>query len=346
MRRFGDPFMRFTMRLMLAGVIAIPAPTRAAGQAPASRAPAAHREEDVRYLSGDLTLAALLMIPGGDTRFPAAVIIQGSGDSDRGNWWARAIALELVRNDLVVLLTDKRGTGASGGDWRRADFDDLANDALAGMRYLAGRSQVDPARIGIVGLSQGGWVAPIVAAADSHVAFVVNVSGAAVTFLEQSHLEMANTTRQAGLPEDAVREVLALNHAAERFLTTGDWERYASRRERGLHSSWREIAEGYPGSRDAAIWTFLRGVYRFDPMPYWANVAQPVLVLYGEEDEHDNVPVRESVRRLRETFEAAGKRNHRIVVIPGAGHGFLDMERHGLMEEFTTALGGWVRAHH
>ncbi len=319
------------------------------GSGTLSTGPIAHADtqsylsEDVRYLSDSLTLAALLMIPRNtQQRAPAAVIIQGSGTSDRSNQWARAIAEVLVAEGLVVLLTDKRGSGASEGDWRTSDFHALARDAVAGVRYLRSRAEVDSGQVGLVGLSQGGWIAPLAAAQSVSVSFVVNISGAAVSFAEQSFHEMANTARQAGLAESEVREVLALNRAAGAYLITGDWAPYQAAREVALQSSWRRIAEGFPGSPDIPVWTFLRGVGQFDPIPYWIQLTQPVLVLYGADDERDNVPVGESVRRLEHAFGAARKVNYRIVVIPGAGHAFIDPVRQQLMTPFVKALRGWI----
>lgn len=304
-----------------------------------------YRSEDVRYPSGSVQLAAELMLPRGTrTPVPGAVVLQGSGASDRSNQWARAIAEELVGKGIVVLLTDKRGSGASGGDWRTVGFDTLAGDALAGVRYLQGRPEVRAGEVGLVGLSQGGWVAPLAAArAPQAVRFVVDISGAAVSFAEQTYHEMANTARQAGLGEVEVRQVLEMNRAVGEYLATGDWNAYERARQRALGSSWRPIAEGFPDSPDLPVWGFLREVADFSPLPYWIQLRQPVLVLYGEADERDNVPVQESVRRLEHAFGSAGKQNHRIVVIPGAGHAFIDPGTRELMPEFVSALGGWIR---
>lgn len=302
--------------------------------------------EDVRYPSGDLELAALLMIPEDvGVPVPGAVIIQGSGDSDRTNGWARLIAEELVTSGVAVLLTDKRGSGASEGSWLTADFGDLAGDALAGFRFLQRRDEVDPTRVGVVGLSQGGWVAPITAARSDEVAFVVNVSGTSVSFVEQSFHEMANTTLQTGLPEMFVSEVLTLNRAAGRYLITGNWEAYADARAAGMERPWRPIAEGFPGTPHHPSWGFLRGVIDFDPMPYWASLSQPVLVVYGAEDERDNVPVAESVRRLEFGFGITAKENYEVVVVPDAGHALLVDGGSRLAPEFTHALSRWLSEH-
>jgi pimeloyl-ACP methyl ester carboxylesterase len=310
--------------------------------AAAAQTNAPYRTEDVRYPGGGVELAALLMLPDARGPVPGAVIIQGSGRSDRTNQWARAIAEELVRAGVAVLLTDKRGSGASGGDWQSAGFDELAADALAGVALLRGRAGVDPARVGLVGLSQGGWIAPLAAARSPHVAFVIDVSGAAVSYAEQSFHEMGNTARQAGLSEAGVAEVLALNRAAGESLVSGDWGVYERARQRALGTEARPVVEGFP-AQDARIWAFLRKVFAYDPMPYWMVLPQPVLVVLGAEDEGDNVPVAASVQRLERGFASVGKRNARIVVIPGAGHALMDHTTHQLMPAFTSTLAEWVR---
>lgn len=340
-----------SLLLAMAGAPVIAAAEPAGAEAPAAGSPdAAWTSEDVRYANGGLELAAELLLPAPPAApaassglHPGAVILQGSGTSDRSNGWSRLIAEELVGEGIAVLLTDKRGSGASGGDWRTAGFDDLAGDALAGFTYLRGRPEVDPARVGLVGLSQGGWVAPVAAARAPDVAFVIDVSGATVSFGEQSFHEMGNTARQAGLSDEMVQEVLDLNRAAGVYAAGGPWEPYAAGRTRGLERPWAAIAEGFPAERDAQIWTFLRKVIGFSPTPYWLAVTAPVLVVYGAEDEQDNVPVAESVRRLEYLFASSGKTDYRIVVIPGTGHGLLTADRRALHEEFVTALRGWVR---
>jgi pimeloyl-ACP methyl ester carboxylesterase len=311
----------------------------------AARAQEAYRTEEVRYRNGDVALAGVLMLPPTAGRVPAAVIIQGSGSSDRTNGWARAIAEELVRGGTAVLLTDKRGSGASGGDWQTSGFADLAGDALAGVKVLRGRADVDSTRVGLVGLSQGGWIAPLAAAGSPQVAFVVDISGAAVSYAEQSFHEMGNTARQAGLDEAGVREVLALNRAAGAYLLTGDWAAYQAARQHALGTSARPVAAGFPASADAPVWTFFRQVFAFDPLPYWLVLRQPVLVLLGADDERDNVPVAVSVQRLERGFASAGKTNARVTVIPGAGHSFIDHRNHELIPAFTDALAAWMREH-
>lgn len=305
-------------------------------------ASATERELDVHYANGDVPLAAALLLPEGRGPFPAAVIAQGSGSSDRSNRWGREFAELIVARGFAVLLTDKRGSGGSGGDWRISGFDDLAGDALAGVELLRSRPEIDPDRIGLVGLSQGGAVVPVAAARSEAVAFVVNIVGDAISFGEGSFHEMANTARQTGLEPEQVAEVLALNRAAGRYLLTGDWEPYERLRTAGLSSGWARIAEGYPTTPDAPVWTFHRNAMAFDPMPYWMLVDQPTLILYGEADDADNVAVAESARRLRFGFAEGGKTNYDLVVLPGLGHSLRTPETGKIDDRAAKALGEWL----
>jgi pimeloyl-ACP methyl ester carboxylesterase len=300
------------------------------------------RSADVAYANIGVPLAAELIVPDVTHRVPAVVIVHGSGASDRSNSWARVIADALVANGVAALLTDKRGSGKSGGDWRTAGFHELADDALAGVELLKGRPEIDASRIGLVGLSQGGRIVPIAASKSSDVAFVISLVSDAVTFPEQSNLEMANTARQANLGREDAEKVVALNTAAGRFLVGGDWEGYQRLRQDMLRGPAAAIAKAFPAERSATVWTFLRKVVAYDPLPYWMVSTQPALLVFGEKDELDNVPVAESVRRLNFAFAAANKRNAQVTVLPGLGHSLMSEGRR-LAPSFSKTLSEWLR---
>jgi pimeloyl-ACP methyl ester carboxylesterase len=299
--------------------------------------------EPVVY-TGDVLLAGALLRPEGPGPWACGIIIHGSGPSDRSNPWARAVAELFVRRGVAVLLTDKRGCGESRGDWRTAGMDELAADIDAAVNHLATRSDIVRSEIGLIGLSQGGWIAPLVAARRPDVGFVTVFSGATVSYAEQSFLEMANTARQAGLPEAAVGEVLALNRAAGRFVLNGRWEDYVAVRASVLAGAARPIAESFPDAPDSPVWNYLRKVATFDPLPYWFAVDQPVFIAYGEEDERDNVPVTESVRRIQFVASTLQKPDLTVVVAPRVGHALWNDQR-AFAPEITGALDAWLDSH-
>ncbi len=145
--------------------------------------------ETVHYRSGDIEVEASLYRPVGAGPFPAAIIVQGSAPFRRGFYdqWADSLA----RRGVAVLLPDKRGVGGSGGEFEtrnnaaRTYLELLASDIVSGARFLGSRREIDPHRIGLVGISQGGWVGPLAAAQDSAIAYLVLLSGPATSTGEE-----------------------------------------------------------------------------------------------------------------------------------------------------------------
>ena len=115
--------------------------------------------EPVKFSSGDATLVGTLFLPSKHGKHPAIVLFHGSGpqerDSERAEWFAGW--------DIAALAYDKRGVGKSTGDFQKIPFPDLVEDGLAGIAFLKARSDIDPKRIGVWGLSQGGWLGPLAA---------------------------------------------------------------------------------------------------------------------------------------------------------------------------------------
>jgi hypothetical protein len=126
-----------------------------------------------------------------------------------------------------VLLPDKRGSGSSAGDWRAASFEVLAGDAIAGVEALRGLEAVDPERVGVLGLSQGGHVAPLAGRRSTDVAFVVGVSGSVVPITEQAIDEVEKLAERAAFDPAQIERVNALHRLAIRYGLSGEgWERY------------------------------------------------------------------------------------------------------------------------
>jgi len=150
--------------------------------APATRI--AHRQLEVRFRSGNVTLSGTLTIPPGAGAHPAVAWVHGSGPTTRA--YLPDLQALLLRDGVAVLAYDKRGIGQSGGSYpgeSQNDFtiDALARDAAAAARFLASRPEVDPARVGLAGHSQAGWIVPLAASREPAVRFALVFSGPAVT---------------------------------------------------------------------------------------------------------------------------------------------------------------------
>lgn len=263
-----------------------------------------YRVEPLSVDVGDVTLAGSLFLPRGRTGpVPGAVIIHGSGLSDRDNYWYMTFADTLVRSGLAVLLPDKRGSGQSGGDWFTTGLAGFADDVAAQVEVLRSHPAVDADRVGLVGMSQGGHIAPIVAPRVDP-AFVVNISGSAVPLNEQIVHELSQDMKRDRLPgilDAAVRPI----------------------------SIWMV-------KRRRPEWWARNGP--IDPIEHWAEVTAPAVTLYGRLDELDNVPVARSVERL----DSLGLPNMDVWVFEGVGHGLMVPDPNRVRPDILQRLAEWV----
>jgi dipeptidyl aminopeptidase/acylaminoacyl peptidase len=260
-------------------------------------------EKNIQYRSGTLMLAGVAMLPDRDLS-PGVVIIHGSGNSDRRGIWYHKLARYLASRGIAVLLPDKRGCYESEGDWKKANFHDLADDSIAGVEALRAQTNVDQERVGLIGFSQGGWIAPL-AAHRGHVAFVVSLSGATVTPLEAFQYEHKQDLREKGLPKTLSRISFPL---AEFFLRKR-WHR------------WSDVKD-------------------FDPIPLWERLPVPALLVFGERDQ--NVPVQESLRRLEGVLNKKRQNDFSVKVLHDSGHGLLEPKSQNLRQDFLHLLVEWI----
>ncbi len=215
---------------------------------------------EIFFNNEGLQLAGMLFIPEGEGPFVTAVIIHGSGTSHRDSKWYLSVTQHLLDNGIAVLLPDKRGSEKSEGEWRGASFDELAGDTLSAIEYLKDQDHFKYSSIGLIGMSQGGWIAPLAASQSEDVSFVVSMSGAFVTTDEQLLYEEINSIHQMGTYKFIAKLIAP--------LTTKNIQRMD-------------------------FWLPLAG---YDPLPYWEAVKGPTFAAFGSGDV--NVPVAESIERL------------------------------------------------
>lgn len=240
-----------------------------------------HHEVRYRNSRQKIDLAGLLFLPQQQALSPGVVIVHGSGSSIRANGWYLTLVKYLQDNGIVVLLPDKRGSEQSGGQWRTASFNDLATDTMAGVDWLAQHEMVDPERIGVIGLSEGGHIAPIVASQMPELAFVISIVSSAIPMHELLVYEENYNLRELGIPP-----VLS-----NLFAYLGAWSLIYVRQK----DHWDAIGN-------------------YNPAPDWEQVSIPALALFGEVD--TNVPSERSAGVLR----SLGNTNIEIKIYPGSGH--------------------------
>ena len=209
----------------------------------------------------NLKLSGMLFIPDGQGPFPTAVIIHGSGPSKRNNPWYLSVAKHLMENRIAVLLPDKRGCEKSEGKWIGASFEDLSGDVLSAIVFVRNQTLYKTTVIGIIGMSQGGWIAPVVATKSKDISFAASISGPVVTTDEQLLYEEFNNI------EPYTYKFIARLIAP---VTSGNLKKKA----------------------------FFAPISGFDPIPYLKRVSIPFFFAYGENDR--NVPVDKCLARLKE----------------------------------------------
>lgn len=290
--------------------------------------PYPYREEEVTYknAAANIELAATITIPNGKGPFPAALLIVGSGPHDRdetlmGHKPFLVLADYLTRKGIVVLRYDKRGVGRSSGDFSTAKMSDFAADANAGVAYLRTRAEVDPHRVGLVGHSEGGIVAPMAAVNNADVAFVVMMAGTGVPGIELLQ-EQARLLRQAA---GESQQEIDKNLAKQREVLT-TIEKDKDKDQATLENDVRQELTGTLPEAQIQLQlkmvssAWFRDLLDYDPVPTLSKLTCPVLVLNGSKDLQ--VPPEQNLPPIRKALEAGGNRNFEIDELDGLNHLF------------------------
>jgi uncharacterized protein len=311
------------------------------------------REPAVFFPSaGDsLRLAGKLVLPKGPGPFPAVVFVAGSDPETRDVWQVEARAL--AARGVASLLYDKRGAGQSvGANHDLASWDDLAGDVAGAVQYLRSRTDiVDPRRIGLIGQSQGTWIIAKVAARDSGIAFLVNISGSGISAAEQETYRTGALMQADGFSDDDLARARAFQQQKFRVARTGvGWEALDSTMKR-LRSDSVRWFPGYGTGAAARSLANLRlyGVLQFnyDPTRDLRQIRAPVYVIMGENDRV--FPPATVIERMRAALHAGGNDKFKSVIIPNTGHALTSLQtsqgkpfRRAISPVFLQTLVDWV----
>ncbi len=288
--------------------------------------PYPYREEDVSYENKvqSVTLAATITIPPGKGPFPGVVLITGSGPQDRdetllGHKPFLVLSDYLTRHGIVVLRADDRGTGKSTGVFASATTADFATDTEAGVAYLKTRREVDPHLIGLIGHSEGGIIAPMIAARNQDVAFIVMMAGSGVPgdqvlVAQGEAIEIANGKSKAEADKDAARqrEIVQL---VETDSDKTDLEKKLREKMTG------EVPEAQIGMQIEELTSpWFRYFLTYDPATALRHVSCPALVLDGALDKQ--VLPGQNLPAIRKALEEAGNKHFEIDELQGLNHLF------------------------
>ncbi|GGN71740.1 alpha/beta hydrolase family protein [Nocardia rhizosphaerihabitans] len=298
--------------------------------------PYPYRSEDVTYRNGDITIAGTLTEPEGTGPFPAILLITGSGPQDRdedlmGHRPFLLLADTFTRAGYAVLRTDDRGVGGTSGKLDDATYADLAGDAAAGVAFLRDRPEIDPAKVGLFGHSEGGYLAPLVAARpDSNVAFAVLMAGPSVVgadvLIEQNKVIMA----AAGEPQDKIDEQVDYVTQWSTLLRSGDIDgakAFAQQHNDSLPAEERAPQEAV----DSFNTPYMASFITYDPKPALEALRIPVLAFFGEKDQQVLVSQNEEPMRAN----LAGDPDATVYTFPGLNH-LMQPTETGKPSEYAT----------
>ena len=302
-----------------------------------------YKQEEVRFQDDDAILAGTLFVPSRKGPHPAIVFLHGSGPQTRESY-LRYFADLFARRGFVTLIYDKRGTGASTGEvWYRTGdrFDLLAADAVAGVQTILSRQDINPKKIGLWGLSQGAWLAPLAASRSKDIAFLMVVSGGGVTPAEQELYDDEVKLRDKGFSEEQIREAVALLKLADDVIRKREsLEKFVAVREQAQKQPWFVHLDRYPVKlpKENPVWRGGGEGLDFDPRPVWERINVPVLAVFGESDK--STPALETARRIDVALRKGGNREYTIKVFPAADHALLSQ---GSDMNWTRPASGWQK---
>jgi uncharacterized protein len=288
--------------------------------------PYPYHEEEVTYDNKvqNVTMAATLTIPQGKGPFPAVVLITGSGPQDRdesllGHKPFLILSDYLTRHGIAVLRADDRGVGQSTGVFADATTADFATDTEAGVAFLKTRAEVNPHKIGLIGHSEGGVIAPMIAARNKDVAFIVMMAGTGVpgdevlvAQLEAISIANGQTTEKAAKDAERQREILKL------VETEKDPAALEKEIKEKMPADAPEAQAGLQVGRLTSKW--FQYFLTYDPAPALRKLTCQVLALNGSLDKQ--VLPDQNLPAIRKALEESGNKHFEIDELPGLNHLF------------------------
>ncbi len=301
--------------------------------------PFPYKSEEVTYpnKAAGIKLAGTLTVPEGNGPFPAVLLITGSGRQNRdeelfGHKPFLVIADYLTRLGIAVLRVDDRGIGGSTGDFGASTSKDFAGDVMAGVEFLKSREEINPKEIGLIGHSEGGMIAPMVAAETNDVAFIVLLAGPGLPGYKLLYLQTKLISEASGESKEEAEKSADLNAKLYDVIRTEKDSAAATEKLTKIlndfYSSLSEKKKKEIGDKDefnkrqirVLMSPWFRFFIAYDPVPALEKVKCPVLALDGSLDLQ--VPPEQDLSAIKKALELGGNKNFETIEIPGLNHLF------------------------
>ncbi|TRZ44319.1 alpha/beta hydrolase family protein [Robertkochia solimangrovi] len=303
------------------------------------KAPFPYKSEDISFTNtiDGITLSGTLTIPEGKGPFPSVVLVSGSGPQNRDSeimghkpFWV--LADHLSRNGIAVLRYDDRGTAASKGDFKTATTLDLANDAEAAFTFLLNQESSDKTRTGIIGHSEGGIIAPMIAERNDNIAFLILLAAPTLRGDKLMLLQKKKVEEKSGVNPITIEKSQEIFGGAYYKIVNATPETALADT---LHTYFMDKFEGgIPESRLNTIIAQLTspwmvGFMKYDPEPVLEKLTLPILAIYGSNDLQ--VPPKPNLTIMQEALKKAGNQSATVLELRFLNH---------LMQESETGLPG------
>jgi pimeloyl-ACP methyl ester carboxylesterase len=332
--------------------------------------PFPYTSEDVIFTNEKfkIKLAGTLTIPFGTGPFKTVIMITGSGPQNRneeilGHKPFLIIADYLSRNGIAVLRYDDRGVGGSEGKYSEATSADLATDVEAALNFLKNNPKINQKEIGLIGHSEGGLIAPILASTNHDIGFIVSLAGPGVLGEQIILRQTKEISILSGMNEKDVKEIAETN---KKLYSVVKKENDNKNAEVKVLSVYRKILEKKKNPNTdietalnqlksqfgANSYTWFRYFIMTDPAIYWKKVKCPVLALNGDKD--IQVVADENIPAIEHALKSSGNNSVKTVILPGLNHLFqqcktgLPAEYGSIEETFSPdalkIIGDWILA--
>jgi len=290
-----------------------------------------------KNVEANITLAGTLTLPSAEGTFPAVILISGSGPQNRDEEILRhrpflVIADHLTKSGIAVLRYDDRGVGKSTADFKAATTVDFASDAASAVEYLKTRKEIDGQNIGLIGHSEGGLVAPMVASSSNDVSFIVLLAGPGIELRKVLMLQQELIPRAMGASEGAIRKSITMTEEAlQMILTSTDRETLKAALAKLIEKDYDSISaiqmfpkltkEQYVGMQsDNLSSQWFKHLLSYDPALTLEKVSCPVLAINGEKD--IQVTAKENLAAISGALAKGGNVNVTVKELPNLNHFF------------------------
>ncbi|MDZ4747786.1 MAG: alpha/beta fold hydrolase [Saprospiraceae bacterium] len=310
--------------------------------------------EDIMFTNekAGIDLAGTLTLPTKDGVYPVVILISGSGPQNRdeellGHKPFLILSDYLTRNGIAVLRFDDRGTAESKGDFATATSLDFSTDVEAGVAYLMSRKEIDKRKIGLIGHSEGGIIAPMVAANSKDIAYIVLLAGTGIPGDQLLLLQQALISKVYGVSDEDLAKAHDYNKGAYAIVTTSsgieqlktDLTTYYNTRFKNNPDF--VVPEGMTADEliqsmvDQLANPWMQFFIKYDPSILLEKVKCPVIALNGEKDLQ--VPPKENLGAIEKALKKGGNKKVTIQELPGLNHLFQECTT-GSPEEYAVIM--------